>query len=354
MGINGLNSFNRVMGIDTGENQGINFQDKLANMFGTKRTELRSRNPFLNADGTLKYQHLDYQKLLDNPSISSGVKALIYEATGLTPSDDSYNPYGNVGISTVFRKGDSSTPAVTSLPGGVSATRVEPNSANNSFNASLDSGNLASMDVTTELPKLSAKQIETIIKKHFGNSTVIKPSDAQGIYDAQQNTGMSALAILGIGALESGYGTSNIAKKKNNIWGWGAYNSDPMGSAKTFSQMAQGAYEFANSYMNTYYNKYGAKSISDAGTGNNPAGKGYAYDNNGNISTSWATNVGGIMGKFYDTAKSVSGSVTPSTNQNVQPATSGNLKVGSRIADTATYNNSAAKGQCVWYARGRA
>ena len=28
--------------------------------------------------------------------------------------------------------------------------------------------------------------------------------------------------------------------------------------------------------------------------------------------------------------------------------------MGSRIANTATYNNTAAKGQCVWYVRGRA
>lgn len=38
---------------------------------------------------------------------------------------------------------------------------------------------------------------------------------------------MSALAILGIGALESGWGTSNIAKKTNNIWGYGATNVNP-------------------------------------------------------------------------------------------------------------------------------
>ena len=40
---------------------------------------------------------------------------------------------------------------------------------------------------------------------------------------------MSALAILGIGALESGWGTSNIAKKTNNIWGYGATNVNPEG-----------------------------------------------------------------------------------------------------------------------------
>lgn len=165
------------------------------------------------------------------------------------------------------------------------------------------SGSLASLDVSTELPKLSANQISDIISKYFSKSTVINPSDAQGIYDAQQKSGMSALAILGIGALESGYGTSNIAKKKNNIWGWNATNVNPAGNAKSFSQMSQGALEFANAFMKTYYNKYGAKSILSAGTGANPAGKGYAYNDNGTISKSWASSVGNIMDNFYNSVR---------------------------------------------------
>lgn len=171
------------------------------------------------------------------------------------------------------------------------------------FNANADPNSLASLDVATQLPKLSEQQISDIISKHFSKSTVIKPSDAAGIFNAQQQTGMSALAILGIGALESGYGTSNIAKQKNNIWGWNATNVNPGGNATSFSQMSQGALEFANKYMNTYYNKYGAKSISAAGTGNNPAGKGYAYYDNGSINPTWATSINSIMKNFYNTAK---------------------------------------------------
>lgn len=72
---------------------------------------------------------------------------------------------------------------------------------------------------------------------------------------------MSALAILGIGALESGWGTSNIAKKTNNIWGYGATNVNPEGNAHRYGQMSQGATQFATEFMKTYYNGYGAKSI---------------------------------------------------------------------------------------------
>jgi hypothetical protein len=55
--------------------------------------------------------------------------------------------------------------------------------------------------------------------------------------------------------------------------------------------------------LKTYYDGYGAKSINSAGTGNNPAGKGYAYYDGGGIDPSWATKVNSIMRNFYRTAK---------------------------------------------------
>lgn len=183
---------------------------------------------------------------------------------------------------------------------GVASGSVDENA--NAASGSVSDGTLVKMDIKTELPRLSVAQIRKIIEKHFNRSTVIKPSDAEGIYNAQQSTGMGALAILGIGALESGWGTSSIAKQKNNIWGWNATNVNPGSNAKSFSQMSQGALEYAQNYMRVYYEGYGAKSIYAAGTGNNPAKKGYAYHNNGQIDSSWATKVGSIMDTIYKTA----------------------------------------------------
>jgi beta-N-acetylglucosaminidase len=40
-------------------------------------------------------------------------------------------------------------------------------------------------------------------------------------------------------SLESAYGTSSIAKAKNNLYGFGAYDSSPMASAKKFSSFAE-------------------------------------------------------------------------------------------------------------------
>lgn len=159
------------------------------------------------------------------------------------------------------------------------------------------SSDLGSLDIISQLPKLTVKEIEYLLKTKFKNSSVVSASDAQSIYNAQQSTGISALATLGIGGLESGWGTSNIAKTSNNLWGYGATNDNPAGNAHKYS--AEEAFtKFSEEFKSTYYNKYGAKTINSVGTGNNPAGKGYAYNDNGTINSSWATNVSSIMSKM--------------------------------------------------------
>ena len=179
-------------------------------------------------------------------------------------------------------------------------------SGTTTFNSNLDTSQLVNMDIAKELPKLSVSQIREIIRKKFPSDSVVKVTDAEGIYKAQQQTGMSALAILGIGALESGWGTSAIAKNKGNLWGWNATNANPYGDATTFSSTAgSAALEYAKNYMDLYYTARGSKSIYSTGSGNNPSGKGYAYNDDGSISQSWHPKVGDIMEQLYEIAKTV-------------------------------------------------
>lgn len=278
-----LGNISNVLSGKDNENANTEVKKAVNDYMNANKQQSNAYNPFLKKDGQLFNPGLNYQGLLNSESLSNVAKKYITQATGLKP----YN--------TSTQVNSSQTTSVTN-----------PTSSDITFNPDADINNLASLDIKNELPKLNTSQIESIISKHFSKSTVIKPTDAEGIFNAQQETGMSALAILGIGALESGYGTSNIAKKKNNIWGWNATNVNPSGNATTFSAMSQGALEYAQKFMNTYYNKYGATTIHSAGTGENPSGKGYAYNDDGSINSKWARDVGSIMGKFYSTAKSTS------------------------------------------------
>lgn len=305
MAFNVRDSVNRLFNFSTTNNGAL--KNKIDNLYGRDATQSQptnNYNPFVNKNtGKLINPYADYQPVLDSDSTSNKVKEWISNATGLKPTESAADISDN-------------------LDGDIE------------FNGNLDSSSLGNLDVATQLPKLSTAQIAKIIRTHFGNSTVITENDAQGIYNAQKTTGMSALAILGIGALESGWGTSNIAKKTNNIWGYGATNVNPEGNAHRYGQMSEGATQFATEFMKTYYNGYGAKSINMAGTGNNPKGMGYAYTDGGAIDSSWATQVSDIMSKLYNTAKGVSGT-----------SSSG---LGSRLSfnrNKNTSNSSSSKGQ---------
>lgn len=313
---------NRLIDISDGFSDKKNLlQEKINSLYGAQQTvenPRKSYNPFLKNNGNLVNPYADYQPIVDSDLTSKRVKSWITQATGLTPT------------------ANNNTAATPDENNKNNNTQNSETTDDNSteFNGNYDNSVLGSLDIKTELPRLTVNQISTIIGKHFGNSTVIKPSDAEGIYKAQQTTGMSALAMLAIGALESGWGTSSIAKQKNNLWGYGATNDNPAGNAHSYSQISEGATQFATEFMKTYYNGYGAKSINSAGTGDNPAGMGYAYYDSGAINPNWAKNVSSIMGTLYDTAKSVAPKTTTSSKTNSNSTSSGST-AGQKLVESA-------------------
>lgn len=322
------NKVNSLFNFDS-QQESNQLKNKIDSLYGkqatTKAPSINAFNPFISKrDGQVINKLADYKPIVNSSATSDKVKEWITQATGIQPTQSTSN-------SSNLTQNENST--------ALSSGTIDlSNDDNVGFNGNLDSSSLGNLDVATQLPKLSTAQIAQIIKKHFSRSPVISENDAEGIYNAQKTTGMSALAILGIGALESGWGTSNIAKKTNNIWGYGATNVNPEGNAHRYGQMSQGATQFATEFMKTYYNGYGAKSINSAGTGNNPKGMGYAYTDGGAIDSSWATQVSSIMGQLYNTAKSVSGSNTGTTTANT--GTSGTSATRSYLNRLSYANNS--------------
>jgi cell wall-associated NlpC family hydrolase len=74
-------------------------QQKTSQVFGTNdKSENATYNPFLKKDGTLVNPLLNYQKLLDNPSISQKAKNYISQATGLSPTATNITTQSNNGV----------------------------------------------------------------------------------------------------------------------------------------------------------------------------------------------------------------------------------------------------------------
>ena len=221
------NKVNSLFNFDS-QQQSNQLKNKIDTLYGKQNTttapNINSFNPFISKrDGQVINKMADYKPIVNSSATSDKVREWITQATGIQPT----NTMSNSSNST---QNENST--------ALSSGTINSNGDDNvGFNGNLDSSSLGSLDVATQLPKLSTAQIAQIIKKHFSRSPVISENDAEGIYNAQKTTGMSALAILGIGALESGWGTSNIAKKTNNIWGYGATNVNPEGNAHRYGRV---------------------------------------------------------------------------------------------------------------------
>lgn len=74
------------------------------------------------------------------------------------------------------------------------------------------------------------------------------------VFVKNQNTyGTNALLMIGIAANESGWGTSSIAKEKNNIFGINAVDSSPGSSANAFSDVNTCIKDFSETYLSKRY-----------------------------------------------------------------------------------------------------
>ena len=109
----------------------------------------------------------------------------------------------------------------------------------------------------------SADELESILNKAMKNAG-IDPSSSKltgtaGIFiKYQEKYGVNALLSLGIAINESGWGTSGIANKKNNLFGLNAVDSSPGESANYFETVDDCIREFMDKWMARGYLKDGS------------------------------------------------------------------------------------------------
>ena len=131
----------------------------------------------------------------------------------------------------------------------------------------------------------------------WGYETFFKPN-ASNFYDICTKYGMDPRFIFSIGIHESAYGTSNIALKKGNFFGWAAYDSSPYDSAKSFQDMSEGIETVAKGLSTGYVIESGSQYKAIKNRGLDPRtvqgiGSSYASDNE------WANSVVKYMQKIF-------------------------------------------------------
>jgi murein DD-endopeptidase MepM/ murein hydrolase activator NlpD len=230
----------------------------------------------------------------------------------------------------------SSTTSDDTTTGTTSGTIYDVVDASDASLADMKKPDAIQMADLKTIPHVSANQIKAALQKYFINKggtfkAENLDNDSYGLYDAQENSGLSAIVPMGISALESGWGgTSKIAKEKGNLWGWGASNSNPSKNAKTFdpNDMGLSFKNYSIALLNKYYDEYGAHSINAIGTGNNKAGLGYAYTDDGKISTTWAPSVQSTSKRIVEAMPEGSETKVGSSTQTVKGPGSARIVYG--------------------------
>ena len=89
------------------------------------------------------------------------------------------------------------------------------------------------MDLTAP-SGLTLSDYKTILGYNASDKNSIFADNYEAFYNAEQKYGVNGIFIAAVGIHESAWGTSYLAKEKNNLFGYRAYDRDPINSAQDF------------------------------------------------------------------------------------------------------------------------
>jgi beta-N-acetylglucosaminidase len=101
---------------------------------------------------------------------------------------------------------------------------------------------------------MTAAEVDAWINSKAPAGSIMRGKGAAFV-KASQESGLDVKYLVAHAAEETGWGTSNIAKKKGNMFGIGAYDSSPMASAFQFGGVDAGIVEGAKWIAKNYTNK---------------------------------------------------------------------------------------------------
>lgn len=104
---------------------------------------------------------------------------------------------------------------------------------------------------------LTLDDFKRILSNQPNDTNNVFKENYKAFYDAEQKYGINGVFLASIAIHESGWGKSNIAKDKHNLFGFGAYDSSPYESAVTFDSYSEGALTVANWLISNYLNPAG-------------------------------------------------------------------------------------------------
>lgn len=332
-------------------------QEKVNNLYGMNT--VKTYNPFLDKNGNIFNKYINYQQLLDSDKINSKVKSYITEATGLTPAktnDNSLSTDDSGAYNSSFAQYNKKNNSGTNKIGFVSA-KYETGGYNG---GAVSSGNGDYGGISYGIPQFSTKTGSADSFVNWLKKTNPDMGNYFGNYKAGSNEFSNAWKTVyskygdDFSNIQTEYAFENfvkplgdLAKEKTGV----DYTRSPALKELLYSTAIQ----------------FGSGSLGLSALGNVTAG----MSDTDIINASYDKKISDYKNFFKSSSPSVQESVKNRfinerndvlalVGSNTAYSTNNNTSlkayesVGKKIADTSNYNNSAAKGQCVWYVRGRA
>ena len=116
------------------------------------------------------------------------------------------------------------------------------------------------LDFNMDLSKpsgLSLEQFKKILTGNPGDTQGVLASNAEFFYYCERQYGINGVFLASMAIHEGGWGTSKIANDKKNLFGYGAYDSNPYGGASNFSTYAEGIDLVARVLVKNYLHQKG-------------------------------------------------------------------------------------------------
>ena len=130
---------------------------------------------------------------------------------------------------------------------------VEPKIEKQSSNKSL------SFDISLNKPSgFSLSEFKTALTDSKDVNKIFE-QNAEYFYYIEEEYNINGMFVAAIGIHESAWGTSRIAKNKFNLFGYGAYDSNPYNGAYTFSSYSESIDLLARVLVKYYLNPKGTK-----------------------------------------------------------------------------------------------
>ncbi len=121
---------------------------------------------------------------------------------------------------------------------------------------------LLKVNIDMELNKPSGLTLNDYKKIFTGlpnDTNRIFENNYQAFYNVEKKYNINGIFLASMAIHESGWGTSQIAKDKNNLFGYGSYDNTPYESSFEFADYSEGIETVAKSLVKYYLNPAGTK-----------------------------------------------------------------------------------------------